>query len=756
MIRLFILLLAVGLAPCVYGEILYRDTPYTKFVEGGEKWLIAGDEKSHAKYVGALKEGVPHGHGTITFPDGEKYIGDWKNGKEHGQGIRTWSDGGEWAGTYWRGVRFGGDYTFGTDLFEGLFRLRVGWFDLVVSLLVLVGLIFWYMKKVVREKRSDSPYFYLAAFLCGIPFIHYAKPLFLLLGLPTWINFVALLIGCACIVVLAFVIVLFVHGLLEGVFEGEDIDEQPGTLGEVATTSGSDSTRSDSSSQPIPEKERSYYQVLQVSEEASDSVIRMAYKALVQQWHPDKNIDNRAEAEEQIRIINAAHEVLSDPARRRDYDQSLARGQGMSGQELAVHVEEVEPNKTEQADQDADEVRPKEDPEQPTREDEIVYARKYLLPLWRYVIRAIQDAAGHPLYLVLVLFLIVAVGKNMDGPSYDFLSVSLGPVKGWSYIGCIVFLPLLSGVTYALRTHTGRGGGLLLIFVGLSGIFVGQQLATILGGFFDSNYVFQYSSAHMSDCLWITASSLFVGIALGYLIHRLQYRDLYDGNWKNGQYHGEGTLRGFFTNSNCTYVGDWMDGLKHGIGIETSRDGKKRYEGEWKEGKRHGHGHSSDWHEYTGEWEDDLRCGKGKMVWGDDEYDGDWKNDFPHGRGIYYIASEGKYEGDFVEGSRHGEGTLQFVSGGYFTGEWRDDAPWHGKEFDIKDAVVSTYWMGDESYTPSLKRSITRGMSHFLGTHKRSFEKNAKPGFWKKFVPPWQRIVLLILAIVIGLVVLFG
>tara|TARA_B100000780_G_C21053985_1_gene423345 strand:- start:40 stop:1167 length:1128 start_codon:yes stop_codon:yes gene_type:complete len=52
-----------------------------------KKTIIFPDE---IKYVGEVKNGKPHGKGTLTWPDeGGKYVGQWKNGKFHGEGILT-------------------------------------------------------------------------------------------------------------------------------------------------------------------------------------------------------------------------------------------------------------------------------------------------------------------------------------------------------------------------------------------------------------------------------------------------------------------------------------------------------------------------------------------------------------------------------------------------------------------------------------------------------------------------------------------
>ncbi|MBX3235593.1 MAG: DnaJ domain-containing protein [Nitrospiraceae bacterium] len=63
-----------------------------------------------------------------------------------------------------------------------------------------------------------------------------------------------------------------------------------------------------------------YYRVLGVSREASDEDIKKAYRKLVFQHHPDRNPGN-TQAEEKIREINSAYEVIGDPDRRRTYDR---------------------------------------------------------------------------------------------------------------------------------------------------------------------------------------------------------------------------------------------------------------------------------------------------------------------------------------------------------------------------------------------------------------------------------------------------
>lgn len=68
-------------------------------------------------------------------------------------------------------------------------------------------------------------------------------------------------------------------------------------------------------------KRKDWYKILGVSKIASISEIKRAYKKLALQWHPDKNVDNREEAENKFREIAAAYEVLGDDDKRARYDR---------------------------------------------------------------------------------------------------------------------------------------------------------------------------------------------------------------------------------------------------------------------------------------------------------------------------------------------------------------------------------------------------------------------------------------------------
>ncbi len=49
-------------------------------VEDDWIWFENGNEKKDGKYVGEIRNGVPHGHGTLTFPSGEEFQGEFNDG----------------------------------------------------------------------------------------------------------------------------------------------------------------------------------------------------------------------------------------------------------------------------------------------------------------------------------------------------------------------------------------------------------------------------------------------------------------------------------------------------------------------------------------------------------------------------------------------------------------------------------------------------------------------------------------------------
>jgi DnaJ-class molecular chaperone len=68
-------------------------------------------------------------------------------------------------------------------------------------------------------------------------------------------------------------------------------------------------------------KHTKFYDLLEVSPTASPDDIKRAYRKMAMKWHPDKNPENKKEAEEKFKDISQAYEVLSDPQKRKSYDE---------------------------------------------------------------------------------------------------------------------------------------------------------------------------------------------------------------------------------------------------------------------------------------------------------------------------------------------------------------------------------------------------------------------------------------------------
>jgi len=78
-------------------------------------------------------------------------------------------------------------------------------------------------------------------------------------------------------------------------------------------------------------KDTQYYNILNITPSATENEIKKAYRKLAMKWHPDKNKDNQKEAEKMFKEISEAYDVLSDPQKRKLYDQFGKDGINQNG-----------------------------------------------------------------------------------------------------------------------------------------------------------------------------------------------------------------------------------------------------------------------------------------------------------------------------------------------------------------------------------------------------------------------------------------
>jgi DnaJ domain len=92
-------------------------------------------------------------------------------------------------------------------------------------------------------------------------------------------------------------------------------------------------------------KVNTHYESLKVTRDAPPEVIRAAYRSLSQKFHPDLN-SGKVESVEAMKVINAAYDVLSDPARRRAHDAWIIAAElsaALAQPPHVFHAEEAAP-----------------------------------------------------------------------------------------------------------------------------------------------------------------------------------------------------------------------------------------------------------------------------------------------------------------------------------------------------------------------------------------------------------------------------
>lgn len=144
----------------------------------------------------------------------------------------------------------------------------------------------------------------------------------------------------------------------------------------------------------------------------------------------------------------------------------------------------------------------------------------------------------------------------------------------------------------------------------------------------------------------------------------------YEGEFKYGEPHGWGT---FHWPDRTMYIGEFVDGLRHGHGQQTFSNGDT-YAGEWRFGHMHGKG-VYDWvddSKYVGTFVKGHMEGKGIITLPNGEsYDGEWKSGLAEGNGEYVKEDGSKHVGHYKDGKRSGTGVITWRTGDVFVGKWK-------------------------------------------------------------------------------------
>ena len=119
-----------------------------------------------------------------------------------------------------------------------------------------------------------------------------------------------------------------------------------------------------------------------------------------------------------------------------------------------------------------------------------------------------------------------------------------------------------------------------------------------------------------------------------------------------------------------TYIGESLDGHRHGQGTFTLNNGDK----------------------YVGEWKEGLSDGQGTYFYVDGgKYVGEWKENNRHGQGTATPGDGTKYVGEWKNGKEHGEGMVTWADGSKYVGEFKDGRPWTGTAYDKAGNAILTF-----------------------------------------------------------------
>ncbi len=181
----------------------------------------------------------------------------------------------------------------------------------------------------------------------------------------------------------------------------------------------------------------------------------------------------------------------------------------------------------------------------------------------------------------------------------------------------------------------------------------------------------------------------------------------YEGKFTDGKLNGYGRLidlfgivcyEGMFKNNHL------LDGKAKIIKFEENGQ-KTIYEGDIKNMKKEGKGiEKNNIYTYMGSFSDDLKNGKGKIIYGigNEYYEGDFENGKLTGKGFYQWENKCTYEGEFLDGKMHGKGLYKWPDGDEYEGDYVNN---------IKEGNGEFRWKSGKKY----KGQVKEGKPHGFG-----------------------------------------
>ena len=184
----------------------------------------------------------------------------------------------------------------------------------------------------------------------------------------------------------------------------------------------------------------------------------------------------------------------------------------------------------------------------------------------------------------------------------------------------------------------------------------------------------------------------------------------YEGKFIDGKLNGYGRLIDLF-GIKC-YEGNFKDNqLLDGYGkiIEINEDGSKViYEGDIENMKKQGKGiEKKKDSTYMGFFNDDLKHGKGKVVFNEEDsvYEGDFNKGKMTGSGIFTWKDKTSYDGEFLDGKMHGKGLFKWPDGTEFEGNYANN---------LKEGLGEYRWKNGKKFKGMFKGGKQHGKGVYI------------------------------------------